>query len=96
MEILLLPLLLGLVVAVPAFYPATLPDPPFAAQLNLSTAQRNRLQDIQTTAHHHALRLLTPDQQAQWTPDSLWQNTSHLDLTPEQRRQLAALRLRTL
>ncbi|MCS6783465.1 MAG: hypothetical protein NZ482_09900, partial [Gloeomargarita sp. SKYG98] len=82
MDIFLLPVLLGLVVVIPVVRPMAVPQSLMSAELNLTPTQQQRLQEIHTRAQDNALALLTPDQQAQWTPDSLWQNTSHLDLTP--------------
>ncbi|MEN9216863.1 MAG: hypothetical protein Q6K90_06030 [Gloeomargarita sp. HHBFW_bins_162] len=102
MGLMLLPVLLGLVLAVPAVSPELRSSPdgePLALvsdQLKLTPEQQARLTDIQTAADQQALHILTPAQQEQWTPTSLWQNTQHLHLTPDQKAQMTAIRLRTL
>ncbi|MEN9246973.1 MAG: hypothetical protein Q6K14_10280 [Gloeomargarita sp. GMQP_bins_44] len=96
MDIFLLPVLLGLVVATPLVRPAAVLNPLPSAELHLTPAQQEQIQEIQTLAEADAVALLTPEQQAHWTRDSLWRPSPHLALTPEQIRQLAALRLRTL
>ncbi len=102
MGLMLLPVLLGLVLAVPALSPELVQSPQgeplilAQTQLELTPAQQAQLAEIQTQAATQAIQILTADQQAQWTPQSLWQNTQHLNLTADQKAQMTALRMQVL
>ncbi|APB32534.1 hypothetical protein GlitD10_0233 [Gloeomargarita lithophora Alchichica-D10] len=102
MGLMLLPVLLGLVLAVPALSPELVQSPngePVVlaqAQLDLTPEQQARLGEIQTQAQDQASQILTPAQQSQWTPESLWQNTQHLNLTQTQKAQMTAIRMQVL
>ncbi|MEN9214753.1 MAG: hypothetical protein Q6J18_07325 [Gloeomargarita sp. DG02_3_bins_56] len=96
----LLPVLLGLVLAVPALSPEFVQSANGAPlvlasePLALTPDQQAQLATIQTQAEAAARQILTPDQQSQWT--SLWENSQHLHLTAAQKSEMTALRLRVL
>ncbi|WAS04441.1 hypothetical protein LQF76_10450 [Gloeomargaritales cyanobacterium VI4D9] len=100
MGLMLLPVLLGLILAVPALGPELVQSPNGEAlllvpeQLALTPEQQTRLEEIQTQAATRVHQILTPAQQEQWT--SLWHNTQPLDLTQEQKKQMTALRMQVL
>ena len=100
MGLMLLPVLLGLVLAVPALSPELVQSPNdepvllAQEQLALTPEQQTRLQEIQTEAANRASQILTPAQRSQWT--SLWQDTQHLDLTQAQKNQMTVLRMQVL